>query len=121
MNSDFMPILNDKIVSERDFRKLCRALSYEHTVGGKVLFDTSLMHVILVPNANGKNIKKIREIMGKYNIATDEVKRAVSTGALPNLYEYKYVVRMIIENNMQSLDYKDFKRLLSATMCQKTK
>ncbi|MBO4625790.1 MAG: hypothetical protein J5679_00740 [Alphaproteobacteria bacterium] len=121
MNNGKMFVLNGKWVSKKDFRKLCDALSYDHTIGGKFLLSKPLKYINFVPNPTDKNIAMVHTILAKYNVATDVVKCAVSTGYLPNLFEYKQVVRIIVNSCAEYAQYRDFYKSVCAVVGQRKK
>ena len=121
MNNEKMLILNGKCVSKKDFRKLCDALSYDHTIGGRTFLPKPLKYINLVPYPKDKNIARVHKILGKYNVATDVVKCAVSTGYLPSLYEYKQVVRIVINNCAEYAQYRDFYKAVCMAVSQRKK
>ena len=126
MKRQKLPILNGQAVSRTDFRKICNALSVSYSIGGKMLFDDQIqknLYVNLIPDSaydpNCKNIATITRIMNKYNVTTVQVKKPISTGRLPNLYQYEKIVRMLIENDEQRTQYRNFSNMLQKALCQR--
>ena len=125
MKRQKLPILNGKVVSRKDFRKICDALSVSHTIGGRIFLNNQIqkdLYVNLIPDSaygqNHKNTAIITQIMNKYNVTTVQVRMAVSTGWLPNLYQYEKIVRMLIENDEQRTQYQHLCDMLKMALRQ---
>ena len=108
--------MNGSIIAKRDLRKLCAALSYDFANGGQMLFSKSAS-LTLVPGNNPKDVENICRIMGKYNVALDKTKCAVSIGAVPSLYQFLPVIRMVAKNASQRTQYEAFGKAVYASVC----